>query len=455
MKVKVGELMNTLINDVIWGIPLLLFLILTSIYLSIKTNFIQIKYIKRIPKLLFEKNNQEGSVSSFSTTMLLLGSHIGVGNIIGVSIAIMYGGPGAIFWMWITALLCSVLAFFENTLGQLYKVKINNTHKGGPAYYILYGLNSKVYATVVALVLFISVGLLMPLVQTSAIITSVHNSFHVSKMIIAILLAGIVAYILFGKGNRLLNVINVCVPVMAILYICISLIIILMNFSQIDETFILIINSALNKQSYYGGLIGTAFSYGMRRGAFSNESGMGTTPNISSQSDVDHPVKQGIISSFCVFIDTILVCSLTAFMILITNKYNVLMSKSYLIKGVKGDYNLFLGEAINTLTSSNGIFIFTMFIFVFAFTSVFGSFVNAQSNLYFIFKNSPLLNSFVWIYKVVFVGLVLITGSINTDASWLMADLGLGLIGWVNLIAIILLSNKVFDSIRDYQVKYK
>jgi alanine or glycine:cation symporter, AGCS family len=447
--------LSVLINQVIWGYPLLVLLFITSIVLCFKTRFIHIRYLSQIPKLLLKKSDAEdGSVSSFTTTMLLLGSHIGVGNIIGVSLAIMMGGPGSIFWMWITAFIFSVLSFFENTLGQLYKQKINNSYKGGPAYYILYGLNAKLYSKVVSLILFVSIGLLMPMVQTSTIITSFNNTFGFSKLFISIGIAIIAMYLLFSKGNKLMSAINVMVPFMALFYIILSIIIIVINISNFDNVLWLIINSAFNKESYYGGLIGVAFSYGIRRGAFSNEAGMGTSPNISSQGYVEHPVMQGIISSFCVFFDTLLVCSITAFMILLTGKYNVVNGDRMLRYVVDGNYNVFLSEALNTITFDHGYFILTLLIFFFAFTSIMGSFVNAQSNLFFLLRDVKYINQIHFLYKFIFIVLVLLSGFVNTTVTWLIADLGLGLIAWVNLLAIILLSKDVFKSINDYKRRY-
>jgi AGCS family alanine or glycine:cation symporter len=448
--------MSVLINQVIWGLPLIVVLLTTGIVLSIKTRFIQLRYLTHIPRLLWgSKNVEEGTVSSFTTTMLLLGSHIGVGNIVGVSLAIMMGGPGSIFWMWISSLILSVLSFFENTLGQIYKEKINNNYRGGPAYYILYGLHAKLYSKIVAITLFVSVGILMPMVQTATIITSFNQTLGLSKILISLVLVIFVGYLLFSKGNKLLDTINVMVPFMALLYIVLSGIIIVLNINQMDDVIRLIVNSALNKNSYYGGLIGVAFSYGVRRGSFSHEAGMGTSPNISSQGQVEHPVMQGIISSFCVFFDTLLICSLTAFMILLTGKYNVAQGDYYLHFSVNVDYNFYLSEALNTITRNHGSYILSIFIFFFAFTSVMGSFVNAQSNLAFIFKESNHYPLMTIIYKFIFILLVLCAGFVNTTVSWLIADLGMGLIGWVNLVAIILLSKVVFKSIEDYRTRYK
>src|SRR5690554_1430576 len=347
--------MKYIVEVIVWGYPLMIVLIVASIYFAIKTKLVQLRYLKYIPKLLFEKRTDKNKISAFQSVSLILANHVGTGNIIGVAVAIMYGGPGSVFWMWVTALLGSGLSFIENTLGQMYKNEINGEYRGGVAYYIYYGIGSKIWAHIIAFVFFICLGLLMPTIQSATIATTMNNTFFIPKVYIALFVSITIGIIIFGKTRRIVQVSEVIVPFMALSYILVTLIIIGLNISKLNDVIILIFNSALNKNALYAGIMGSAISYGIRRGLFSNEAGIGASPNISASSEVSHPVKQGLLSSFCVFFDTLIICTLTAFMILITDCYNVVDGDKVLYTGLKNyDYSHFTVEAINTLFINSG-----------------------------------------------------------------------------------------------------
>jgi alanine or glycine:cation symporter, AGCS family len=448
--------MRFIVDYVIWGWPLIISLLLVSLYFGFRTRFVQVRLFKHMPKLLFIKNEDRNQISSFQSAMLILASHIGVGNIIGVSLAIMYGGPGSVFWMWVAAVMCSVLAFVENTLGQLYKEEVHGQYKGGPAYYILHGLKSPLFANVVAFVLFLSIGLLMPTIQASTIIIAVNSTFYIPKTIIALSLCGLIGYIIFGNSKKIIQFAEVCVPFMAVGYLLVTFIIVFFHFDQIGKVLFMIFESAFNQESYYGGMMGAAVSLGFRRGIFSNEAGVGSTPNISASANVSHPVIQGLVSSFCVFIDTIVVCTASAIMILVSGSYNIVFKGKNLFVGLAGkDYTQFVEESINTIFTGWGPFFIAIALFFFAFTSLFGAFFNAQSNLMFIFKKSKYFKRYNTVYKFLFLFMLYLSAVFNNELAWLIADLGNGLIAWINLIVIVLLSSKVVEALRDYELKYK
>ncbi|HEY8364677.1 MAG TPA: alanine/glycine:cation symporter family protein [Haloplasmataceae bacterium] len=448
--------MKYFIEVIIWGYPLMLVLIITSIYFGIRTRFAQIRYLKLMPKLLFEKNNDQGKISAFQSIALILANHIGTGNIVGVAMAIMYGGPGAVFWMWITALLCSSLSVVENTLGQMYKTEVNGEYRGGPAYYIFKGIGSKTWAYVMALIFLICLGLLMPTIQAAVIATTFYKTFHISKVIIGLFVTITLGVIIYGNSRKIVHTAEVLVPFMAISYLILAFIIIVFNISKLDDVLILIINSALNKKSLYGGIIGSAISIGVRRGVFSHEAGIGSSPNISASTDVNHPFKQGLMSSFCVFIDTIVICSATAFMILITDCFNVIDGNKVLYIGLLGqDYNSFVSEAINTVIPNWGPFFVSLAIFLFAYTSLFSSFYNAQSNLIFLFSHKKSFNKANFIYKTIFLVMIFLSSIFNMEFVWGVTDLGVGIAAFMNIIVIIILSDKFLEVQRDFAIKYK
>lgn len=448
--------MDYVVDYIVWGWPLIIALLFVSIYFGIKTRFVQLRYLFLMPKILFEKNDDKSKISSFQSISLVLANHVGTGNIVGVSIAIMYGGPGAVFWMWITALLCSVLSFVENTLGQMYKVEVNGEYRGGPAYYILKGIGSPFWACVSSFVFFICLGLFAPTIQAATISQTLNSSFYFPKFLIGIVVTLTVGFIIFGNSKRIVHVAEVVVPFMAVSYIIIALMIILFHFDYVDDVFLLIVRSALNKKSIYGSIIGSALSYGMRRGLFSNEAGVGSSPNISASANVNHPVKQGLISSFCVFIDTIIICSATAFMVLITNSYNIIDKGRYLFQGLSGyHYGQYVQESINTVFSNWGTFFVAIALFFFAYTSLFSGFYNAQSNLIFLFGKKKIYNTANFLYKCVFLSIIFLSSIFRAGLAWTITDLGIGIVALINIIVIIILSKKVLEALADFELKYK
>ena len=448
--------MQYIVEEIIWGYPLMILLLIVCVYFSIKTRFVQFRFLKLIPKFLFVKSENKEKVSPYQTFSLILANHVGTGNIIGVAVAIMYGGPGAVFWMWITALLGSILSFVENTLGQMYKIEKNGEYRGGAAYYILHGIGSKTWANIIALIFFICLGIFMPTIQAATISTTINNTFGFSKVVVGLFTALTIGLVISGKSKRIVNVAEVVVPFMSISYLLVTLIIIVLNITKIDNVLILIINNAFNKKAIFGSVIGSAISFGVRRGFFSHEAGIGSAPNISASSDVDHPVKQGLLSSVCVFIDTIVICSATAFIILITNCFNVVKGEMVLFEGLKGkDYSQFASEAINTVFANFGLFFITIALFLFAFASLFSGFFNAQTNLLFLFKSDSKYKCANNIYKIIFLLIIFLCSIFNTKFAWGLTDIGVGLATLVNIVVLILLKEKVVEVLDDFELKYK
>lgn len=379
-------------------------------------------------------------IAPFQAFAISAASRVGTGNIAGVATAIVLGGPGAVFWMWVIAFIGAASAFIEATLAQVYKVPDKEGgFRGGPAYYITRGLNQKWLGIVFAVLITITFAFVFNTVQSNTIAESLKTQYNVSPAITGIVLAVFTAIIIFGGVRSIATMSSVIVPVMAILYIFMVVIILFMNFNQIIPMISTIIKSAFGFEQATGGAIGATILQGVKRGLFSNEAGMGSAPNAAATAAAPHPVKQGLIQSLGVFFDTMLVCTSTAIMILL---YTGLEFGDNAAQGVAVTQS-----ALNEhLGSVGGIFL-TIAITLFAFSSVVGNYYYGQSNIEFLSKNRTIL----FIFRCLVVVLVFIGAVAKTDVVWSTADLFMGLMAIVNLVAIIGLSNIAFAVMNDYQ----
>ena len=311
------------INGVIWS-PALIFLCLgVGLYFSLRSRFLQLRHIKHMITLMFQGGATDAGVSSFQALTMTLAGRVGTGNIAGVATAITFGGPGALFWMWVVAFLGASSAFVESTLGQVYKEKINGEYRGGPAFYIEKGLGVKWYAWLFAIVTIFSCGLLLPGVQANSIAASLDIAFGLNPNVTAAILAVLLSFIIFGGVKRIASFSSMVVPFMALGYIIVACVIIAINIEKLPAVILLIWKSAFGLEAGFGAILGQAIMWGVKRGVYSNEAAQGTGPHASSAAAVSHPVKQGLVQAFSVYIDTLFVCSATGFMLLITGLYNV------------------------------------------------------------------------------------------------------------------------------------
>ncbi|WP_432709194.1 alanine/glycine:cation symporter family protein, partial [Pedobacter sp.] len=306
------------INNLIWSDALIFLCMGAGIYFSIITRFVQVRYLKEMIRLLFDGKSSAKGVSSFQAFAIAISGRIGTGNIAGVATAIAMGGPGAVFWMWLIAFLGSASAFIEATLGQVYKQVNNGQYRGGPAFYIEKGLGIKWYAILFAVATVISTALFLPGVQSNSIALSMQNAFNVPVAYTGVGVVVLLAMIIFGGVKRIGKVAEIVVPFMAGAYILMALIIMVLNFSQIPSVFSLIIRSAFDLEPAFAGVFGMAVAWGVKRGIYSNEAGQGTAPHAAAAAEVTHPAKQGLVQAFSVYVDTLFVCTATAFMILFT-----------------------------------------------------------------------------------------------------------------------------------------
>lgn len=430
-------------NDLIWSQYLIGLLLTAGIFFTISSKFVQLRMLPEMFRALVEKpetlKSGEKGISPFQAFAISAGSRVGTGNIAGVATAIVLGGPGAVFWMWIIAFIGAASAFIEATLAQVYKVHDKEGgFRGGPAYYITKGLNQKWLGITFAVLITVTFAFVFNTVQSNTIAESLRTQYHISPVITGIILAIITAIIIFGGVRSIATLSSLIVPIMAIVYIGIVLVILLMNFDQIIPMIGTIIKSAFGMEQVAGGAVGTAILQGIKRGLFSNEAGMGSAPNAAATAAVPHPVKQGLLQSLGVFFDTMLVCTATAIMILL---YSGLKFGEKAPQGVEVTQS-----ALNEhLGSPGGIFL-TVAITLFAFSSVVGNYYYGQSNIEFLSKNKAIL----FIFRCLVVVLVFVGAVVKTETVWSTADLFMGLMAIVNLVSIIGLSNIAFAVMKDY-----
>lgn len=407
--------------------------------------------------LLFNGQASETGVSSFQAFSMAIAGRVGTGNITGVATAIAMGGPGAIFWMWTIAFLGSASAFIEATLGQIYKQVKDGQYRGGPAFYIEKGLGMKWYAVVFAIATVLSTALLLPGVQSNSIATSIHTAFAISPTITGLGIAILLALIICGGVRRIGKVAEIVVPFMAAAYILMAVVIICMNITEVPAMFGLIFRSAFDLEPAFAGIFGLAVSWGVKRGIYSNEAGQGTAPHAAAAAEVTHPVKQGLVQGFSVYIDTLFVCTATAFMILFTGQYNVVNPEGgFLAENMPGVPigPEFTQRAVNTYFPSLGAGFVAISLFFFAFTTIIAYYYIAETNLSYLDKKEK--NKWaVWILRIVIV-VAVFYGSIRTaEIAWAVGDIGVGIMAWLNIVAIFLLRKPAMLALKDYAAQKK
>jgi AGCS family alanine or glycine:cation symporter len=445
------------INDIIWSNALIILCLVAGIYFSITTKFLQVRYVKEMVSLLFDGKSSEQGVSSFQAFAIAISGRVGTGNIAGVATAIAMGGPGAVFWMWAIAFLGSASAFIEATLGQIYKEVRDGQFRGGPAYYIEKGLGIKWYAVVFAVATIISTALLLPGVQSNSIALGVKNAFNIPVEYTGVLVCLLLGLIIFGGVKRIGKVAEIVVPFMAGGYILMALIIIFYNYEKIPETFGLIFKSAFALEPTFAGIFGMAVSWGVKRGIYSNEAGQGTAPHPAAAAEVSHPVKQGLVQAFSVYIDTLFVCTATALMILFTGKYNILNPEGgFIVENVPGMAvgSEFTQNAVNTIFPSLGAGFVSVALFFFAFTTIMAYYYIAETNFSYLLEKGGK----TWMIQALRVMIIAATfyGSVKSAAlAWTIGDIGVGLMAWLNIIAIFLLRKPAFVAFKDYEKQRK
>ena len=439
----------TQINDAIWGYVLIAALIICGIWFTWKTRGVQFRMVGEMIRLLTDsatsgtdslsdKDKNHKHISSFQAFAVSVATRVGTGNLAGVATAIAIGGPGAVFWMWVIALIGSATAFIESTLGQLYKQRHKDSFVGGPAYYIEKGLHCKWMAYLFAVLITITFGLSYNSIQSNTICGAMQEAFGWNPLIVGGILSVVALIIIFGGLHRIANVSAVLVPLMAIGYFILVVVIMIMNIQLIPHVMKVIFTSAFGLEQGVGGAIGATIMNGVKRGLFSNEAGEGSAPNVAATATVSHPVKQGLIQALGVFTDTLLVCSCTAFMILISGLYNTPE-----LNGIA-----LTQAALNSEIGAIGPTFIAIAILLFAFSSIIGNYYYGEANIRFMTSSNVVLT----VYRLFSGGVLVMFGAMaSLEIVWNLGDLCMALLTACNLVAIISLGKYAFRLLEDYR----
>jgi len=436
------------VNNVLWGYVLIAALVACGLWFTWKTRFAQFRMIGEMLRLLTDSATSGTSglqdkhvghrhISSFQAFAVSVATRVGTGNLAGVATAIAIGGPGAVFWMWVIALIGSATAFVESTLGQLFKQRHKESFIGGPAYYIEKGLHKRWMAYLFAILITLTFGLSYNSIQSNTICGAMHEAFGWDPLVVGVGLSAMALVIVFGGIHRIANVSSVLVPLMAVGYFVLALVIIVMNIQHMPHVMKVIVTNAFGVEQGVGGAVGATIMNGVKRGLFSNEAGEGSAPNVAATATVSHPVKQGLIQALGVFTDTLLVCSCTAFIILISGLYTTPE-----LNGIA-----LTQAALNSEVGSFGAVFIAIAIFLFAFSSIIGNYYYGEANIRFMTNNRLVLT----LYRLLSGGALVMFGALaSLEVVWALGDLCMALLTACNLFAIVILGKYTFRLLDDY-----
>lgn len=429
------------INDVLWSYVLIILLVGCGLWFTFRMKFTQITMLREMIRLMGEgvgTKTEGNQISSFQAFCVSSASRVGVGNIAGIAIAVVSGGPGAVFWMWVISIMGAATGFVESTLAQIYKVpREKGGFHGGPAYYIRNALGSKWASILFAVLISVTYGLIFNSVQANTITLSLETAFGLDRTTMGIIIALFSALVIFGGAARIAKLSEWLVPVMAGLYILTAIVITLINIDRLPSLLALIVTNAFTPSAVFGGGFGAAIMTGIKRGLFSNEAGMGSVPNAAATAIASHPVKQGLIQSFGVFVDTLLVCTSSAFLVLVIGDYTTTGLTGIAL--VQYNLGLYLGSWAPSALA--------IVVFMFAFSSIVGNYYYGEINMPFIHDSKMALH----LYRIC-VAIMVFFGSIaELSLVWNLADLFMALMAITNLIAITLLAKYAYIALDDYK----
>ena len=465
------EFVNSL-NGVVWS-PALIYLCLgAGLFFSVLTRFVQVRMFKEMWRLLVSGKSSARGISTFQALSVSLSGRVGTGNIAGVAAAIGFGGPGAVFWMWVVAFLGSATAYVESALGQIYKEVDEDQYRGGPAYYIEKAMGQKWYAWIFAITTIVATGLLLPGVQSNSIGNAVEVVFgagemvetsfgllSTTKMVTAASVVTILGFIIFGGVKRIAHFTQVVVPFMAIAYVIIAIVIVMLNISQLPAVIGMIFKDAFTPMAGVGAAIG----WGVKRGVYSNEAGQGTGPHAAAAAEVQHPAQQGLVQAFSVYIDTLFVCSATAFMILITGAYNVHdpAGGALLIQNLPADLAAnspaFTQYGVDSVMPGFGKPFIAFALFFFAFTTLLAYYYIAETNVAYLHRTIR-IPGMIFMLKVGLMASVFYGAVKTANLAWGLGDIGVGLMAWLNIVGIIIIffmSKPALKALKDYEAQRK
>lgn len=432
------EVIINQLNGVLWDL-LIYVLVGAGIYFTLRGRLLQFRLFPEMFRVLKEEalvQDGKKGTSAFQAFSISVASRVGTGNLAGVALAVAIGGPGAVFWMWLIALIGMATAFIESALAQVYKIPDQDGFRGGPAYYMEKALGQRWMGILFAVLITITFGLVFNAVQANTISGAFDKAFNISPIITGIMLVILSALVIFGGIKRIAIVSGTIVPIMAVIYIAVGLLVAIMNITEIPRIFMDIIRHAFGLEQFVGGGVGAALMQGIKRGLFSNEAGMGSAPNAAATAGVSHPAKQGLVQSLAVFFDTIIICSITAFIVLLYENF----------ASVKEDGIQLTQVALSAHIGDWATIFIAVTIFLFAFSSLVGNYYYGEANIDFI-KYSPIMK---FIYRMAVLLMVFFGSFASLQIVWDMADLFMALMAFTNLIAILLLGRIGFAILNDY-----
>ena len=473
------ESLLTSINGIIWSKALIAMCLGAGIFFTIRTRFMQVRGFVEMARLTVSGQSSAAGVSSFQALAMSMAGRIGIGNIAGVATAIAFGGPGAVFWMWVMGFLGASTSYVECTLAQIYKVKdAEGRYRGGPAYYIEKAMGLKWYALLFAFATIVATGFLMPGVQANAIADSVANACQGTalcgpmdgewmglsaretlKLGIGLGVSMLLAVIIFGGVKRIANFAEVVVPFMAGGFILMAVTVMVLNAEQVPAMFGLIFSSAFGANAAFGAMIGLAVEWGVKRGVYANEAGQGTGPHAAAAAEVSHPAKQGYVQAFAIYIDTMLVCTSTAFLVLASGMYNVHAPDGVgmLHSGLPGvePGPGFAQAAVESILPGWGAGFVALALFFFAFTTIMAYYYMAETNLTYVAGTGRTHPLAILLLRLGIMAMVVFGAFHNATQAWALGDIGVGLMAWLNIIAILILHKPAMLALRDYEAQKK
>lgn len=443
------------INGWVWSPALVYLCLAVGLYFSVRTRFLQVRHIGEMVRQMFSGKSSSAGVSSFQALTIALSGRVGTGNIAGVATAIGFGGPGAILWMWMVAFLGAATAYIESTLGQIYKTEHHGLYRGGPAYFIEKGLGWRAYAIVFAVATLIACGVLLPGVQTNSIAAGMQNAFGIAPAVTGTLIVILLGLIIFGGVRRIAQVTQIVVPFMALGYILAAAVVVLLNIEKLPGVISLIVSSAFGVEAGFGAMIGLAIQWGVKRGVYSNEAGQGTGPHAAAAAEVSHPAAQGLVQAFSIYVDTLFVCTATAFMILITGTYNVTGADGTQV--FTGLANIAAGTgftqaAMESVLPGFGAVFVAIALFFFAFTTVLAYYYIAETNLAYLTRNIR-SDALMFVLRIALIGSALYGCVRTSDLAWGLGDIGVGIMAWLNIVAILVLQKPAMLALKDYEAQ--
>ena len=448
------------INDWVWNPALVVLLLAAGVYLSIRTRFVQIRRFGLMVHSLFSaKNKDSKGISSFEAFCIALSGRVGTGNIVGVATAIAFGGPGAVFWMWIVAFFGASTAFTESTLSQMYKFPHRSGYRGGPFAFIEQGLHQRWLGVVFAVITMVACGICLTTVQSNGASSALSNAFSINPLWSGLAMAFLLGLVVVGGVKRIARVASFITPFMAFGYILMSVVVIGYHILDIPAIFASIFTNAFAINPVCGGIIGSTIAMGVKRGVFSNEAGQGTGAIVSAAADVPHPAQQGLAQAFSVYVDTLLVCTATALMILSSGTYNILESGTGAVlyasaPELGGNYVAYTQSAVDSVFVGFGGKFVSIAMLFFVFTTLIAYYFYAESGVIYLFHRRPgsrWESVMIRLLQALMIAAVVFGAVREADLIWKLGDIGVGLMAWVTIIAVLLLSPKAIRSLKEYE----